>query len=67
MAAAMDYARERRCAAIRIGVISVRGELIAWYERQGFRRTGEAEPFHVGDRFGTVKQPLELAVLEKGL
>ena len=67
MAAAMDYARERRCAAIRITVISVREELIAWYERQGFWRTGEMEPFHVGDRFGTVKRPLELAVLEKAL
>jgi ribosomal protein S18 acetylase RimI-like enzyme len=65
MAAGMEYARKQGCKVIRIMVISVRAELIAWYERQGFRRTGEVEPFHAGDRFGTVKQPLELAVLEK--
>lgn len=65
MESAMAYARQQKCAAIRITVISLREELIAWYERQGFRRTGEALPFHAGDRFGTLKQPLELAVLEK--
>lgn len=65
MAAGMEYARQQGCTAIRITVISVREELIAWYERQGFRRTGEMEPFHAGERFGTQKQALELAVLEK--
>ncbi|GAA1336633.1 GNAT family N-acetyltransferase [Streptomyces sanglieri] len=34
-------------------VISVREELIAWYERRGYRRTGELSPFPYGDeRFG---------------
>jgi ribosomal protein S18 acetylase RimI-like enzyme len=65
MESALEYAREQQCTAIRITVISVREELIAWYERQGFRRTGELEPFHAGDRFGTQKRPLELAILEK--
>ena len=65
MEAAMAYARQRGCTAIRITVISVREELIAWYERQGFRRTGEIEAFHAGERFGTQKRKLELAVLEK--
>jgi ribosomal protein S18 acetylase RimI-like enzyme len=65
MAAAGEYAVERHCKAIRITVISVRKELIAWYEQHGFRRTGEVEPFHAGDRFGTLKRPLELVVLEK--
>lgn len=65
MAAAEEHARLQACSAIRITVISVRDELIAWYERHGFRRTGEVEAFHAGDRFGTQKQPLELAVLEK--
>ncbi|WP_274555319.1 GNAT family N-acetyltransferase [Streptomyces spiramyceticus] len=34
-------------------VISVRDELIAWYERRGYRRTGRMSPFPYGDeRFG---------------
>ena len=65
MVAAMEHARQQGCTAIRITVISLRDELIGWYERQGFRRTGEIEPFHAGDNFGTLKRPLELAVLEK--
>jgi ribosomal protein S18 acetylase RimI-like enzyme len=65
MAAAAEYAGEQHCKAIRITVISVREELIAWYERRGFRRTGEMERFHAGEKFGIQKQPLELLVLEK--
>ncbi|CAM5420690.1 N-acetyltransferase OS=Streptomyces microflavus OX=1919 GN=Smic_03150 PE=4 SV=1 [Streptomyces microflavus] len=34
-------------------VISAREELIAWYERRGYRRTGRLTPFPYGDeRFG---------------
>ncbi|MFE7385609.1 GNAT family N-acetyltransferase [Streptomyces zhihengii] len=34
-------------------VITVREELIAWYERRGYRRTGTLSPFPYGDeRFG---------------
>ena len=34
-------------------VISVRDDRIAWYERRGYRRTGETTPFPYGDeRFG---------------
>ncbi len=33
----------------------------------GDPRTGAADAFHAGDRFGTVKGALELAVLEKNL
>lgn len=34
-------------------VISVREDLIAWYERRGYRRTGQLTPFPYGDeRFG---------------
>ncbi|MFB7917183.1 GNAT family N-acetyltransferase [Streptomyces sp. NPDC056061] len=34
-------------------VISVREELVAWYERRGYRRTGKLSPFPYGDeRFG---------------
>ncbi|MFF3766255.1 GNAT family N-acetyltransferase [Streptomyces sp. NPDC001922] len=34
-------------------VISARDDLIAWYERRGYRRTGRMSPFPYGDeRFG---------------
>jgi ribosomal protein S18 acetylase RimI-like enzyme len=65
LAAADDYARHHHCTHIHITVISARPELIAWYERHGYRRTGEIEPFHAGEKFGIQKQTLELAVLEK--
>lgn len=43
--------------AMRMSVIDVRAELIAWYERRGYRRTGEYKPFPYGDpRFGIPKR-----------
>lgn len=55
------------CTSIFMTVISVRSELIAWYEKHGFRKTGEKKPFPYGDeRFGIPKvQGLEFIVLEK--
>jgi len=48
---------EWRCKAMRMTVIDVRAELIAWYERRGYRRTGEYRPFPYGDaRFGIPKR-----------
>jgi ribosomal protein S18 acetylase RimI-like enzyme len=53
----------------RMTVVSVRGSLIAWYERHGYRRTGETEPFPYEDaRFGApLRSDLEFVVLEKPL
>ncbi|MFJ8294468.1 GNAT family N-acetyltransferase [Streptomyces sp. NPDC094447] len=50
-------------------VISVRGELIAWYERRGYRRTGRMTPFPYGDeRFGLPQRDdLEFELLVKPL
>jgi len=50
-------------------VISVREELIAWYERRGYRRTGKMSPFPYGDeRFGLPKRDgLEFELLVKVL
>ena len=49
-------------------VISVRSELIAWYERHGYVRTGETKPFPMDDpNFGIPKEFLEFIVLEKKL
>lgn len=44
---------EWHCKQMRMSVIDVRGALIEWYERRGYRRTGEHKPFPYGDeRFG---------------
>jgi ribosomal protein S18 acetylase RimI-like enzyme len=50
-------------------VITQRAELIAWYERRGYRRTGETEPFPYGnERYGVPRRPdLVFAVLAKPL
>lgn len=43
--------------AMRMTVIDARTELIAWYERHGYRRTREYKPFPYGDaRFGIPKR-----------
>ncbi|MEU0333436.1 GNAT family N-acetyltransferase [Streptomyces sp. NPDC006193] len=54
---------------MRMTVISVRHDLIAWYERRGYRRTGRTEPFPYGDeRFGVPRRDdLEFEVLAKPL
>ncbi|MCU0977038.1 MAG: GNAT family N-acetyltransferase [Steroidobacteraceae bacterium] len=64
------FARERWGArAMRMKVIVQREELIAWYERRGYRRTGETAPFPYGDaRFGLPRrEDLGFVVLEKPL
>ena len=50
-------------------VIGQRDELIAWYERRGYRRTGETRPFPYGDeRFGLPRRDdLHFVVLAKSL
>jgi GNAT superfamily N-acetyltransferase len=61
----------RACGArrVKITVVNVREELIAWYERRGYRRTGQIEPFPYGDlRFGAPQRDdLAFVVLEKSL
>ncbi len=53
--------------AMRMTVIDVRDELIAWYQRRGYRRTGVLKPFPYGDeRFGVpLRDDLRFEVLEK--
>jgi ribosomal protein S18 acetylase RimI-like enzyme len=69
LSSAEDFARERGARSIRMGVLSVRDTLIAWYQRRGYRLTGKTEPFPYGDsRFGTpLREGLEFALLEKQL
>lgn len=63
--AADDYAKQNNCRVIEMTVISVRRELIAWYERNGYRQTGKRAPFPADGRFGNPRQPLEFVYLEK--
>lgn len=54
---------------LRMTVIDIRAELIAYYERRGYRRTGTFKPFPYGDeRFGIPRRDdLRFEVLEKDL
>ena len=68
LGAAENYAREHGLGAIVMNVISIRYELISWYERHGYTKTGDIKPFPSADpRFGIPQQPLEFAVLKKVL
>jgi ribosomal protein S18 acetylase RimI-like enzyme len=45
------------CTEMQMTVISIRDELIAWYERRGYHRTGQYKPFPYDDeRFGIPKR-----------
>jgi ribosomal protein S18 acetylase RimI-like enzyme len=54
---------------LQMQVITLREELIAFYERRGFLRTGEFKPFPSGEpRFGLPKVPgLKFELLEKSM
>lgn len=62
-----QLARERGARQVTMTVIPLRQTLVAWYERRGFRRTGETRPFPYDQpAFGIPKRPdLTLAVFEK--
>ena len=66
---AAEQAGQRRFAAIRaeLTVIGQRRDLIGWYERRGYRLTGERRPFPAADpRFGLPRRgDLDFVVLEK--
>jgi len=65
--AAEAHARSLGARRIEMTVVSIRDTLIAWYERRGYRRTGEVRPFPYGDaRFGIPRRDdLAFVVLEK--
>lgn len=67
---AEDFARRQwRARRVVLSVIQVRDTLIAWYERRGYRKTGETKPFPYGDeRCGVPLRPdLHFVVFEKQL
>ena len=55
------------CREMQMRVITLRTELIAWYERRGYHRTGEFGAFPYGElRFGIPKRDnLRLEVMSK--
>lgn len=70
VAAAESLARDDLHARLMLmQVISCRSELIAWYERRGYRPTGETTAFPYGnERFGRpLRDDLEFLVLAKSL
>jgi ribosomal protein S18 acetylase RimI-like enzyme len=64
---AEDYSKKYfQSSKIEMTVIHLRTELIAWYERRGYKHTGETRPFPMNDpKFGLPKKELFFIVLEK--
>lgn len=70
IAEAERFARDEwGVAEMHMTVISVREDLIAWYVRRGYRRTGQTSPFPYDDeRFGLpTRDDLEFELLTKKL
>jgi len=65
MGAADNYAKQKECDTIFMRVISIRHELIGWYEKLGYFKTGQTEAFPNDNRFGIPTQPLEFLIMEK--
>ena len=70
-AAAEEHAAAAGATTMELCVIDRRAELIAWYERRGYVRTGESRPFPYGEpgvghprdpdfRFAVLTKPLTL-------
>ena len=69
LAAAEAFVGERGGSTVRMTVLNVRETLVSWYQRRGYRQTGETVPFPYGDnRVGTaLRDDLCFLVLEKYL
>jgi GNAT superfamily N-acetyltransferase len=64
---AEEWITEHGGTRVQMTVLNLRDTLLAWYDRRGYRATGEKKPFPYEDgRFGTpVRDDLEFLVLEK--
>lgn len=68
MQAAETHARKHSCNSVYMSVITARPELLAWYEKHGYKNTGIKKQFPSEDpRFGLPKKELEFVILEKNL
>jgi GNAT superfamily N-acetyltransferase len=65
--AAEDYARSINYHTITMTVITTRTELLDWYERRGYAKTGEVIPLQITERNGILNQPVEMFKLEKAV
>lgn len=63
--AADEMALAKNCRSIFMTVFSVRSELVAWYERHGYQKTGKVIPFKHNEKYEIVTQELEFFELEK--
>jgi ribosomal protein S18 acetylase RimI-like enzyme len=68
MQASEAHTKKQNCTAVYMSVITDRTELLAWYERHGYKNTGIRKQFPSEDpRFGLPKKKLEFVILEKDL
>ena len=69
LAAAETYAYRNGARTAELTVVHVRDTLIAWYERQGYRRTGntKAFPYHDPSLGQPLRDDLHFVVLAKSL
>jgi ribosomal protein S18 acetylase RimI-like enzyme len=66
LTACEDSARDLWSASeLRMSVISQRADLIAWYERRGYARTGTSEPFPFHEHSGALSDDFELVHLSR--
>ncbi len=63
--ASEEYARHLKCTSIFMSVISVRSELIDWYQRHGYHDTGERNAFIEDAVSGKHLQSLEFMIMQK--
>jgi len=66
MQAAETYAQQQQCRCIIMRVIHLRKELIAWYERKGYRTTGRTEEYQP-QPYETILIPFHFVILQKDL
>lgn len=68
LTASEDYARDQGASRIELTVVDARDTLIAWYQRRGYRPTGETRPWPTEDpRIGTPRQPVCFVVMERAI
>jgi len=63
--AAEEYAQHLKCSAIYMSVITLRSELIEWYQRHGYEDTNERKTFIEDNLSGKHLTQLEFMTLEK--